>query len=1073
MRGSDCPLIGDMELEKVGKETDPLIQSVYVNVQSDEESGSDEPISRWESCKQILPCFRRKTHYARTIELANGTTNIVSKEVAFAKNEVRNQKYSLLSFVPVVLIEQFQYFFNFYFLVVALSQFIPILQVGYLFTYVAPLLFVLSVTMAKEAYDDIQRWRRDKEANSQMFYKLMVDGSFEEIASSDIQLGDIIKVHKNERIPADMLLLKTTEQSGASFIRTDQLDGETDWKLRRAITATQALSETDILSSHFSIQVSKPKKDIHTFAGVFRIAPHHSFQEPSHLERSHHLDSSGPVEGLSIENTMWMNTVLATGTALGLVIYTGADTRSVMNTSVPDTKVGILDIELNSLSKLLCCLVLLLSFVMVAMNEFKSGWVITGFRFCLLFSSIIPISLRVNLDMGKVLYSLFIMRDEKIEGTIVRTSTIPEELGRISYLLSDKTGTLTQNIMIFKKLHIGVKSISSDDLSELKDDLEKSFTEPKLNKSYSSDGYNQIKRANIRTIIEAMALCHNVTPTREDPDQIAYQASSPDEEALVKFTESVGLVLWERSLFQMVLKDPLGELREYEVLHIFPFTSESKRMGIIVREAQTGRIVLYVKGADVIMAKLVKENDWLAEETSAMARQGLRTLVYGMRVLTVAEYEAFTERLGEAASSVKQRDARVQVARSSIESDLELLGITGVEDRLQDDVRQTLELLRHAGIRVWMLTGDKVETATNIAISARLIAREHVISTVLVGSKDEATERLEQCMQLKEEQAIIIDGRSLALCLEHCPDLFITLACSAAAVVCCRCSPTQKASIVTLIQQHTKKRTCAIGDGGNDVSMIQAADVGIGIVGKEGRQASLAADFSINKFCYIARLIIWHGRNSYKRSASLGQFVIHRGIIISFIQAVFSALFYFAAVAVYNGWLLVGYATVFTNFIVFSIVLDHDVTEEVAFQYPELYKDLQKGRSLSYKTFFMWIFKTTYQGAAIMLVALFLFDSSMYNIVSITFTALILTECVNVAMVIHTWHWIMVACEILTLSIYFLAMVILKSYFDLNFITSWDFIWKVVVITAVATVPIFIGKILKRKFDPPAYAKLS
>lgn len=160
-------------------------------------------------------------------------------------------------------------------------------------------------------------------------------------------------------------------------------------------------------------------------------------------------------------------------------------------------------------------------------------------------------------------------------------------------------------------------------------------------------------------------------------------------------------------------------------------------------------------------------------------------------------------------------------------------------------------------------------------------------------------------IQSKLDCCLVIDGESLQvrasgrtlavrlkcplqMCIDHFQSEFIEVATKLPAVVACRCSPTQKADIARLIRSHTKKRVCCIGDGGNDVSMIQAADVGLGIVGKEGKQASLAADFSINQFSYITKLLVWHGRNSYKRSAKLAQFVIHRGLIISIIQAVFS-----------------------------------------------------------------------------------------------------------------------------------------------------------------------------------------
>jgi len=239
--------------------------------------------------------------------------------------------------------------------------------------------------------------------------------------------------------------------------------------------------------------------------------------------------------------------------------------------------------------------------------------------------------------------------------------------------------------------------------------------------------------------------------------------------------------------------------------------------------------------------------------------------------------------------AIHSRDAGVaRVVAHYLERDLELLGVTGVEDKLQQDVKPSLELLRNAGIKIWMLTGDKVETARCVAVSARLVARGQYVHTIAgLKRKDNAQDHLD-FIRSRTDACLLIDGESLALLLANFRDEFISLAVLLPAVVACRCSPTQKADVAKLIRSYTKKRVCCIGDGGNDVSMIQAADVGVGIVGKEGRQASLAADFSILQFCHLTKLLVWHGRNSYKRSAKLAQFVIHRGLIISVCQTVYS-----------------------------------------------------------------------------------------------------------------------------------------------------------------------------------------
>ncbi|KAJ2662137.1 putative aminophospholipid-translocase [Coemansia sp. RSA 1200] len=1043
------------------------------------------------------------------------------KRSKYPANVVSNNKYNIITFLPIVLFEQFKFFFNLYFLLVALSQFVPQLRIGYLFTYVGPLVFVLAVTMAKEWHDDHARKKRDKEANSQRYTRLDVDGPVV-VPSAKIRVGDLVRIEKNQRVPADMLLLRTTESSGACFVRTDQLDGETDWKLRIAVPPTQKLRDNaDLFQLHGSVYADAPHKDIYDFVGTLTIDSGLPGAEAETL----------PVTvPLGAENTLWANTTLASGSAVGYVIYTGRDTRAAMNTGHAKTKVGILDSEVNRLSKILFVVTLALSLAMVALDGFKAVWYVTLFRFLILLSSIIPISLRVNLDMGKSFYSMTIERDAEIAGSVVRNSMIPEELGRIEYCLTDKTGTLTRNEMELKRIHMGVMAYTletSDEVTRhvranLKDRIPTSET---LNSASGAAqqpvsladaggvgslavGHGKARRdmpQRVFDMVESLALCHNVTPAEEsamdnDADAaslhdarlgvavarpMAYQASSPDEVAIVKWTELVGVVLAERTLTSITLRlDALipetqdghgvAPTLTYDILHVFPFTSESKRMGVVVRSRLTGDIYFVQKGADAVMTRIVQFNDWLDEECGNMARDGLRTLVVGRKRISKDTYARFEAAYQRAKVTVVGRaDAMQSVVAEYLENDLELLGLTGVEDRLQDNVRATLELLGNAGIKVWMLTGDKVETATCVAVSARLVRRDQLVHVISgLRTAHEVSDALETLRTLSD-CCLIIDGDSLQVTLDFFRDEFVQVASTLSAVVCCRCSPTQKADIVRLIQRFTRKRVLAVGDGGNDVSMIQAANVGVGLVGKEGKQASLAADFSINQFSYLARLLLWHGRNSYKRSAKLAQFVIHRGLIISIMQVVFSALFYFAPIALFQGLLLVGYTTVYTMAPVFSLVLDRDISEDIAMLYPELYAELTKGRSLSYKTFFTWLLISIYQGGALMMIALWLFDTEFIHVVSIAFTGLVLNELLMVALEIRTWHRWMIWSILGSLAIYVASIWVLPAYFDVSFIVSAPFVWKTVVITAVSSVPLYIIKAIRRIYAPPAYAKLT
>ncbi|KAI7866462.1 phospholipid-translocating P-type ATPase [Spinellus fusiger] len=999
----------------------------------------------------------------------------------FTPNIIVNQKYSVFTFLPIVLYEQFVVFFNLYFLLVALSQFIPALKIGYMLTYFGPLCFVLLITISKELIDDYHRYKRDKEANSQQ-YQVLSSLGMRSIPSSKIRVGDMILVHKNQRIPADMVLLRTTEESGASFIRTDQLDGETDWKLRLAVPSLQHLASNEaLLSSCGEMYAEAPHKDIHTFVGTF-----------THTHPETGLDQLDP---LGVENTLWTNTVLASGSVVGFVIYTGKDTRAVMNTNHPKTKVGLLDREVNRLAKILFFVTLLMSIIMVGFNGFHGLWYIYVFRFLILFSSIIPISLRVNLDMGKSVYARQIEEDEEIKGTIVRTSTLPEELGRIEYLLSDKTGTLTKNVMELKKLHMGTMSYSLDTMDDIIDHLRTAFNKDTAYQNQllpaknggsggggggggglvgmSGKGRRSIS-SRVKDIVQALALCHNVTPILEDNGDITYQASSPDEVAIVQWTEHMGLTLVERDIHTIKLRVRSSDLvLQFDILNIFPFSSETKRMGIVIRDRQSNEITFYEKGADVVMARLVQYNDWLDEECGNMAREGLRTLVVAKKKLSEEAYDTFKKSYHKAETALVDRNARKQsVVESLLENDLELLGLTGVEDKLQDGVKNTLEQMRNANLKIWMLTGDKIETATCIAVSSKLVSRnQHIYHISKLSTPVQVMEELDN-LRTQMDCCLVIDGESLELCLCNANEEFIEIATRLPVVVCCRCSPTQKAEITRLIKHRTKKRVLCIGDGGNDVSMIQAADVGVGIVGKEGRQASLAADFSVTQFSHLTKLLLWHGRNSYKRSAKLSQFVIHRGLIISVMQAVFSALFYFAPIALYQGVLIVGYATLYTMAPVFSLVLDQDVSEDIALMYPELYKDLTKGRSLSNRTFFTWLLISMYQGGSIMILSILLFEDEFLHIVSISFTALIFNELLMVALEINTWHRVMVMSEIITIIIYVTSMWLLPTHFDMTFILTVRFMWKVALITAVSSFPLYFLKIVKRRYAPPSYTKL-
>lgn len=976
----------------------------------------------------------------------------------YPHNAIKNTKYNIFTIVPLVIYNQFKYFFNLFYLLITLAQFYPPFQVGFLITYIGPLAFVLIITVLKEAYDDLSRWKRDKIVNSQVFTRISNTGRTS-IAASDILVGHLIEIKAGERIPADMVLLSTSEESGTVFIRTDQLDGETDWKLRKAVACTQkmhvdGIRHESLATDQLSLVAEQPHRNIYKFIGTFQMQGERGMFS----------------EGLDLEHTLWSSTILTKGTAIGLVVYTGTETRSVMNSNKAEAKFGICDEELNYLSKLMFIVMIIISMVLVICTGLHSTSHILFFRHLLLLSSIIPISLRVNLDMAKFWYCKLIQSDRKIPNTIARNSSIPEELGRIEFLLTDKTGTLTCNEMTLKKV-----SLINDVLDDLKCKDKLEFIK---NLSTLENRLENNKQNNMKNLLKALAICHNVTPVKEENEKsdISYQASSPDEISFVKYADIHGVELTYRTENSLWLKLRKGYIEKYVVLKIFPFSSTTKRMGIIVQHPGTGNIYFYLKGAEDVMKDKIDSNSKLKalEDCEILGRDGLRTLIFSCKELTSQEYKLWEQEYDAALITTEDREQKIRETIDKLEKNLQFLGVTGVEDKLQKDVAKTIKDLRSAGIIVWILTGDKVETAQCIAISTELKDRTQEWFELFNLSPKDVNVKLSELEKRNISKIIIvIDGTSLNYILAESAQRFLELIIKAPAVVCCRVAPTQKSQIVELLKTNTSKRLCAIGDGGNDVGMIQAAHVGIGIEGKEGKQASLAADFSIEEFSALRNLILWHGRHSYKRTAKLSNFVFHRGVIISVIQALFSCIFYFNAIPIYNGVLMMGYATFYTNLPVFSIVLDQDANVNTLMDFPLLYHSLQIKKKISFSSFCVCIFKSVYQGSAIIIAGVLLFpENNFTNIVSITFTALIFTELLNVMTEIDKFHWAMGISEVITGIVYLLSMFALKNYFDLGYLFSLQFLFRVVIITLISWMPLHLIKFLMTKIDPADYKKV-
>lgn len=1150
----------------------------------------------------------------------------------YETNAINNRQYSVLSFFPLALYHQFKNFFNLFYLLLSLSQSIPALRVGFMITYLAPLMLTVSLSLLKEATDELKRFLRDFAINREPFTKLERGGRLASIPASSIKVGDLLVLNRNQRIPADCVLLHTTESSGTTFVRTDQLDGETDWKLRYPLNSTKDLTYNEISVMRCNLRIEALHKDIYKFVGAMDSVRAHSTTSTS--------------EVITLENTLWTSCVVASGTILGVVIHTGRETKSAMNSSKPRAKSGLIEKELNRIGILCFMLMLLAAVGLTAQQGFKGKWLIMIIRFLVLMSAMVPISMRVNIDVGRMWYSFDISRDPLIAGTVARNSDLPEELGRIQYLFSDKTGTLTKNKMKFRKMQCASDIVLKHNALERIAVLLYEYFSKEEYYRYAAGEHGGSKEALIQNphvrevlavgeMVKCIILAHSVSPTVSAEtlaagEPMEYQASSPDEVALVQFCATLKVHLIERSLTSMTFLDPLGCRHDVQIIKTFPFTSERKCMGIIVKEyigspvsagshesidehqgntnsflfssnfspptssmlpnvlkvgedrhdnqltmdgveggnskktcpeegksnnytrsstsfppplysgATTPSLssfsrckaspsppqvqyTYYMKGADTKMARVIQFSDWMEECCSEMAMDGLRTLLFGYRRLSEEEVQHFLGVYDRATCIIgEERNDAIASAMTVIEQQLTLAGVTGVEDELQDDVVITLETLGMCGIKVWMLTGDKIETATCIGRSTRLIPRHAEVVHLEASSPIHAFEQLEYLGLTYGKQnvvgnsalgggigvregfdtmgptndrflvgsrrrnpassseyynsascaftnpwTLILSGETLVHCLHaDVSPLFVSVARQAHSLIIARCSPTQKSQVVQKMRMCSPPsvRMAAVGDGGNDVAMILAANVGIGVEGVEGKQASLAADFSITQFSNCLRLIMWHGRNAYCRTCRLSQFIMHRGLVFAVVQATFSVMFAGTTMSVFNDFLRMGYSTVFTMAPAFALVLDEDFEERRIHEYPQLYKELLKSRSLNLRTFLEWIWISLFQGGVMMYLSLEIFSSEMLQIVTIAFTSLLLTELIIIGATAHLrilWKqrrfhfWLFMASVTFSLSVFLVVGGTLPNTFDREFFFSISCWHRIFFVCFLSIGPIF------------------
>lgn len=778
-------------------------------------------------------------------------------------------------------------------------------------------------------------------------------------------MGDVVKVKKNEYFPTDMVLISSSEPSGICYIETKNLDGETNLKHKLALKQTHNLfSQGEEFLNRFSTEIKCEEANamIYQFKGTIDI---NGVKTPITPEQF-------LLRGSSLKNTEWV---------IGVSVYTGHETKIMLNSSNAQSKFSQLEHQMNTqivyifiMQVVICLFGAIYYTIWFATTEDDTEqylnldeettssvviFILIFFSWMLIFTNFVPISLIVTLDLVKYLQALFIAWDLKLyyepsdTPATVQSSNLNEELGQINYIFSDKTGTLTCNIMEFRKFCLDGKSYGTSS-RVLPQDKKQSvdFVDPSFN---PRDG-------KATEFFTHLAVCHTVVTEKHPDGSIEYKASSPDELALVSSAKYFGFEFVGRDSEQSaVVKFGSGE-QTFKIYNVIEFTSNRKRMSVIVKYPN-GKIYLLCKGADtVILPRLAQgqniDDSW--KHLEAYACEGLRTLAICFKELSESDFAQWTQEYEEAMNDIDNRDKRTADLADKLENQLILLGITAIEDKLQDDVPSTIAMLREAGIKIWLLTGDKIETAVNIGYSCALLTNEMIQATVDGTTTNAVNYQLQEAMATfkleSTKYALVISGDALLRIQKpETVRLFLKVVDQVEVVLACRVSPQQKAQLVRLIKDTKPDvRTLSIGDGANDVNMILAAHVGVGIAGVEGQQAVRASDYAIAQFSYLKRLLFVHGRESYRKNTNLICYNFYKNVLLVmplFFYGLFSA---YSGQILYNQWTyqLFNVSFAATPIIVYA-VWDKDKDFETLENNPEAYKLGPSGELFNTRVFWL------------------------------------------------------------------------------------------------------------------------
>ncbi|OHT06421.1 putative phospholipid-transporting ATPase [Tritrichomonas foetus] len=901
-------------------------------IKNSKKGGKDKKSSSSDS-KDDVNKFDKKSVWAK-ISINGENTKYPGQK----GNEVRTTRYRWYTFIPLTLFEQYRVLSNIYYIFVLIVSFLPTAPINYLFQLV-PMIVVLIVSMAKAGIEDLLKYFEDKKRN---FAPALVyrNGQFVQVKAADICVGDIVKITDDMMVPADLLFIGSSQESGLCYYSETNLNGETAVKTMQTHPAFEGKNAVDLISrNHYSIEAGEPDRDLTRFDARLRCGSQY-----------------WPI---TINNVLLSGVCTHyTDNILGVAIRTGHDTKIMQNVKMPPAKMTQFDRNLNRMLivvfifKMIFCFVS--TFVGVSMDngerfplmkELYPGYGTSFLEFFtqyfVLYSYLFPISLLVTIEIVRLFHKIVISHDPELYDPEfgygrAHNSNIICQLGLVTHILTDKTGTLTENQMELLKFATYAGTFNA---REFLDSIE---ADPSL------------ATANL-PILMAMAICNNIIVHKKSDGKLEYNADSPDEAAFVAFAAKCGVRLISRGITSLTV-DVRGKPQTFDILAQLPFNSDRKRMSIIVKSGDQPAII-YTKGADNVMAERTTTFEY-QDTVNDFAATGLRTLVFASREIKDEELTPWMKSYHEAEAALENRDERLFEIAGLIENGLYSIGVSGVEDRLQAEVPETIRWIRDAGIKLWVLTGDKLETAIAIGKTSGVIdpkSEMMIVSTTEPNAVGHKLEALLGSVSSFESPVLIITADAVEHAIHLYQDKFMKLADQCDSVILSRVSPFMKAH-VTQVVKEAGRSTLGIGDGANDVGMIQVADMGIGVYGREGSQAAMSSDFAIPRFRHLRRCLMVHGHWTYRRFAFVAISMVYKNIVFIFAQLWFAFDNLWSPTAFYNGFLMSCFNLVFTALCPLIMGFwEQDLPQDVLLANPILYQPEFDPMSTWNLIYYLWL----------------------------------------------------------------------------------------------------------------------